>query len=58
MPWFFCRAVWPAGAFVVRRHSENDLMRVGFKFCFLPGGFWFLFFLGFEGNAYGERLFG
>ena len=33
-------------------------MRVGFKFCFLPGGFWFLFFLGFEGNAYGERLFG
>ena len=21
-------------------------MRVGFKFCFLPGGFWFLFFWG------------
>ena len=34
-------------------------MRVGFKFCFLPGGFWFLFFLGFEGNAYGGiGLFG
>jgi hypothetical protein len=40
---WFRRPVRPVDALVVRRHSENDLMRDGFNFCF----FLLVFCLGF-----------